>query len=85
MRANVADFEAAGAAVEYHVVDVTAEDALRTLLGDVTARLGRIDGVVHGAGVIEDKRLADKASDSSSGVVEPKSSARCCCKATVDH
>lgn len=72
MRANVADFEAAGAAVEYHVVDVTAEDALRTLLGDVTARLGRIDGVVHGAGVIEDKRLADKASDSWSRVVETK-------------
>ncbi|HMN75225.1 MAG TPA: SDR family NAD(P)-dependent oxidoreductase [Burkholderiaceae bacterium] len=72
MRANVADFEAAGATVEYHVVDVTDEDALRTLLGDVTARLGRIDGVVHGAGVIEDKRLADKSSDSWSRVVETK-------------
>lgn len=72
MRANVADFEAAGATVEYHVVDVTDEDALRTLLGDASARLGRIDGVVHGAGVIEDKLLADKTSDSWSRVVETK-------------
>ncbi len=72
MRANVADFEASGAAVEYHVVDVTDEDALRALLGDVAARHGRIDGVVHGAGVIEDKRLADKASDSWSRVVDTK-------------
>lgn len=72
MRSNIADFEAAGAAVEYHAIDVTDEGALSVLLGDVRARLGRIDGVVHGAGVIEDKRLADKASDSWSRVVETK-------------
>lgn len=72
MRANVADFEAAGAAVEYHAVDVTDEGAIRALLDDVRARHGRLDGVVHGAGVIEDKRLADKASDSWSRVVETK-------------
>lgn len=72
MHANIADFESAGAAVEYHAVDVTDQGALGALLGDVVARRGRIDGVVHGAGVIEDKRLADKASDSWSRVVETK-------------
>jgi acyl transferase domain-containing protein len=72
MRANLADFRAAGAAVEYHAVDVTNEDAIRTLVEDVKHRHGRIDGVVHGAGVIEDKLLADKRSDSWSRVVDTK-------------
>jgi len=72
MRANVADFEGSGAAVEYHAVDVTDEAAIQGLIDGVKARHGRIDGVVHGAGVIEDKRLADKRSDSWSRVVDTK-------------
>ncbi|MCJ0826322.1 SDR family NAD(P)-dependent oxidoreductase [Luteimonas sp. 50] len=72
MRANLADLRAAGAAVEYHAIDVTDEDGVRGLVQDVVARHGRIDGIVHGAGVIEDKLLADKRSDSWSRVVETK-------------
>ncbi|MFY9514304.1 MAG: SDR family NAD(P)-dependent oxidoreductase, partial [Rubrivivax sp.] len=72
MRANVADFRAAGAAVEYHAVDVTDEASIAALLADLQRRHGRVDGVVHGAGVIEDKRLADKRSDSWSRVVDTK-------------
>jgi acyl transferase domain-containing protein/NAD(P)H-dependent flavin oxidoreductase YrpB (nitropropane dioxygenase family)/NADP-dependent 3-hydroxy acid dehydrogenase YdfG len=72
MRANLADFRAAGAAVEYHSVDVTDESAIGALIEDVKRRHGRIDGVVHGAGVIEDKLLVDKQSDSWSRVVETK-------------
>ena len=72
MRANIADFSGAGAAVEYHAIDVTNEASMRSLLEGLYQRHGRIDGVVHGAGVIEDKRLADKASDSWSRVVETK-------------
>ena len=72
LRSNLADFRAAGAEVEYHAVDVTDESAVRTLVESVTQRHGRIDGVVHGAGVIEDKLLADKQSDSWSRVVDTK-------------
>ena len=45
---------------------------MASLFGDLYARHGRIDGVVHGAGVIEDKLLADKTSDSWSRVVDTK-------------
>jgi NAD(P)-dependent dehydrogenase (short-subunit alcohol dehydrogenase family) len=38
--------------------------ALAALIADVTARFGRIDGVIHGAGVIEDKLLRDKTPES---------------------
>ncbi|HRI17212.1 MAG TPA: SDR family NAD(P)-dependent oxidoreductase, partial [Burkholderiaceae bacterium] len=72
MRANIADFRAAGAQVEYRAIDVTDEAAMAGLLGDLYARYGRIDGVVHGAGVIEDKLLAEKPSESWSRVVETK-------------
>ena len=72
LRANLADFRAAGAAVEYHSVDVIDEAALGALIADIRLRYQRIDGVVHGAGVIEDKLLVDKSSDSWSRVVETK-------------
>ncbi len=72
LRANLADFRAAGATVEYHSVDVTSESALGALIADIQSRYRRIDGVVHGAGVIEDKLLVDKPSDSWSRVIETK-------------
>ena len=72
MLANVADLRAAGAEVEYYAIDVTDEDGVQALVEGVARRHGRIDGVVHGAGVIEDKLLADKRSDSWSRVVDTK-------------
>jgi acyl transferase domain-containing protein/NAD(P)-dependent dehydrogenase (short-subunit alcohol dehydrogenase family)/predicted hotdog family 3-hydroxylacyl-ACP dehydratase len=72
MRLNIADLQAGGAHVEYHAVDVVDESGLVALLADLHRRFGRVDGVVHGAGVIEDKLLADKRSDSWSRVVETK-------------
>ena len=72
MRNNIDDFKKRGAAVEYHMVDVTNEDAMRGLLDGLYKKYSRIDGVVHGAGIIEDKLLADKKSDSWSRVVETK-------------
>ena len=72
MRLNLDDLRKRGATVEYSAVDVMDAAALSALLADIRMRFGRIDGVVHGAGVIEDRRLADKQSDSWSRVVETK-------------
>jgi NAD(P)-dependent dehydrogenase (short-subunit alcohol dehydrogenase family) len=72
IRSNIEDFRRRGAGVEYHVVDVTSEAAMSGLIADVEARYGPISGAVHGAGVIEDKLLADKSADSWSRVVETK-------------
>jgi len=71
-RNNIEDFRRRGAIVEYHPVDVTDEPALQTLLVDLRTRLGGVSGVVHGAGIIEDKRVVDKTSESWSRVVETK-------------
>jgi NAD(P)-dependent dehydrogenase (short-subunit alcohol dehydrogenase family) len=72
LRLNIADFRKRGATVEYHAVDVTHEDSLRALVTDVQTRFGAVTGIVHGAGIIEDKLLVDKTSDSWSRVVETK-------------
>ncbi|HFQ89039.1 MAG TPA: SDR family oxidoreductase, partial [Desulfobulbus sp.] len=39
---------------------------------DLYAEFGRIDGVIHGAGIIEDKLLVDKSPDSFARVVATK-------------
>ncbi len=72
MRNNIADFRKRGAKVEYFAVDVTDEDAMKQLLDNIYEKFGTLDGVVHGAGVIEDKLLADKTADSWTRVVETK-------------
>jgi len=42
------------------------------LIEDIYRRHGRIDGVVHGAGVIEDRRLRDKTPESLARVFRTK-------------
>ena len=72
MRGNRADFEQRGAKVEYRSVDVGDDAGMKGLIEDLYAQFGAIHGVLHGAGVIEDKLLVDKASDSWDRVVNTK-------------
>lgn len=72
IRNNLQRMRAAGATVEYHAVDVQDEAALEQLVADVTARYDGIDGVIHGAGVIDDKLLRDKTPESFDSVFGTK-------------
>jgi NAD(P)-dependent dehydrogenase (short-subunit alcohol dehydrogenase family) len=72
IRDNLATMRAAGATVEYFSVDVRDEQALERLIADVRARHGHLDGVLHGAGVIEDKLLRDKTPESFDRVFRTK-------------
>ena len=62
MRASIAMLESFGATVEYVSLDVRSS-AFGELLEDVKERHGRIDGVIHGAGVLDDHFLRDKTAD----------------------
>ncbi len=44
----------AGAEVEYIRCDVTDQACVQRSLADITSRYGRIDGIVHGAGILRD-------------------------------
>ncbi len=72
IRRTLAACEAAGSRVEYHQVDVRNESALSQLLDGVYARHQRLDVVVHGAGIIEDKLIQDKTVESFDRVVQTK-------------
>lgn len=61
-----------GAKVEYHALDVRDAAAVTALVEDIYRRFGRLDGVVHGAGVIEDKKIRDKSPDSFINVFSTK-------------
>ncbi|MEA3274277.1 MAG: SDR family NAD(P)-dependent oxidoreductase [Pseudomonadota bacterium] len=72
IRSNLAAFSAAGATVEYHAVDVTDSESFVALIDDVYDRLGRIDAMIQGAGIIEDKLLLDKTRASFDRVFDTK-------------
>jgi NAD(P)-dependent dehydrogenase (short-subunit alcohol dehydrogenase family) len=72
IRGNLARLREAGATVEYHALDVRDGKAFGQLLEDLHERRGGLDGVIHGAGVIEDKLLADKTPESFDRVFRTK-------------
>ncbi|WP_322042160.1 SDR family NAD(P)-dependent oxidoreductase [Paraburkholderia sp. J67] len=72
IRANLAAMRAAGASIEYHSLDVRDEKSFEQLIDNVYERYGRIDGVLHGAGVISDKLIADKPLDAFEAVFDTK-------------
>src|ERR1039457_997557 len=61
-----------GAKVEYHSVDVRGEEAFGELIDRIYAEHGRLDVVIHGAGIIEDKLIRDKTPESFDRVVHTK-------------
>ena len=57
---NLQRMRDAGVEVDYVPCDVRDVASFGAAIEDVYTRCGRIDGVIHGAGVIEDKLIADK-------------------------
>ncbi|MCX7062682.1 MAG: SDR family NAD(P)-dependent oxidoreductase [Gammaproteobacteria bacterium] len=69
---NIAKLTKAGAVVDYRPCDVRNPALFGALIDEVYATYGRIDAVIHGAGVIEDKRIPDKTPDSFDRVYDTK-------------
>lgn len=72
IRSTLSALDDAGVKVAYHAVDVRDANALCGVVDSVYDRHGRLDGVIHGAGVIEDRLLADKTSESFRRVFNTK-------------
>jgi acyl transferase domain-containing protein/NADP-dependent 3-hydroxy acid dehydrogenase YdfG/acyl carrier protein len=56
-------FKTAGSEARYIAVDIRDRDAVSKALAEVRAIWGPISGVVHGAGVLADKRIAELTPD----------------------
>jgi acyl transferase domain-containing protein/NAD(P)-dependent dehydrogenase (short-subunit alcohol dehydrogenase family) len=72
VRRNLQRLRQAGARVEYVAADVADVEALGSVVAQVVATHGRIDAVIHGAGVIEDKLVRGKSPESFDRVVRTK-------------
>jgi acyl transferase domain-containing protein/NAD(P)H-dependent flavin oxidoreductase YrpB (nitropropane dioxygenase family) len=72
IRSTLAALGRSSAGVEYRRVDVSSAAATAALARDVREFYGRLDGVIHGAGVLEDGRFADKSSESFERVFRTK-------------
>ncbi|MGH9076392.1 MAG: SDR family NAD(P)-dependent oxidoreductase, partial [Acidimicrobiales bacterium] len=86
IRATLAAVEAAGGSARYHALDVRDAPAVSALVDDIGCRHGRLDGIIHGAGVLEDRLASAKTVESFARVYDTKvegarallaSSARC--------
>ncbi|MGE3817845.1 MAG: SDR family NAD(P)-dependent oxidoreductase, partial [Isosphaeraceae bacterium] len=82
-RANLERLRATGASVDYRACDTCDGDAFAKLIEDVTRQYGRIDGVIHGAGVIEDRLIQDKSIESLRRVLRTKTTGALVLAATL--
>ena len=72
IRATLARLRAAGSRAEYFAGDTTAAAGVAATLAQVRAQLGPITVLVHGAGVLADKLIADKTPEDFARVFGPK-------------
>jgi len=61
-----------GSKVAYFAVDVRDADKVKALLDDVRKTLGPISGLVHGAGILEDRLIVDKTAQQFEKVFSTK-------------
>lgn len=72
VRKTLAELARLGTRVHYHACDVSDPDAAAALVGKLYAAHGRIDGLIHGAGIIEDALVHQKSLASARRVYETK-------------
>ncbi|NED15558.1 type I polyketide synthase [Streptomyces sp. SID9124] len=72
VRATLGALEAAGSPVRYVRVDTRDADALAAALRDVRETWGPVTGIVHGAGVLADKRISEKGDEQARLVLSTK-------------
>ncbi len=72
IRATLAALGELAASVRYSAVDVRDPASVMALVDGVYRRHGRLDGIVHGAGVLADRLLADKTTEDFARVWETK-------------
>jgi acyl transferase domain-containing protein/NAD(P)H-dependent flavin oxidoreductase YrpB (nitropropane dioxygenase family)/NAD(P)-dependent dehydrogenase (short-subunit alcohol dehydrogenase family) len=72
IRSNLRTLRDLGARVEYAQIDVRDAEALGSALGRWRVEFGPLVGLIHGAGVIQDKLIRDKTPESFDRVVGTK-------------
>ncbi len=61
-----------GAQVEYHVADVCSSDSVSTLMNHIRQTYGKLNGIIHSAGQLQDGFILNKTPEDFSSVLSPK-------------
>ncbi|GHT66523.1 polyketide synthase [Bacteroidia bacterium] len=69
---SVAKIEQSGAKVTYKSIDITNKDNFKVFLQSVRKEYGKIDAIIHAAGLLQDKLFADKTWESFEKVYQTK-------------
>jgi len=69
---NLDRIRATGAQVEYRNVDIRDAVAVRAVVSEIRAKFGPVRGLVHGAGVLADRRIEDKTREQFQSVYGTK-------------
>ncbi len=72
IRSTLEALEAAGSKVAYRSADVRNRKALEKTLKSVVKELGPVRGVIHGAGVLADRKIEDKQAEQFDAVFDTK-------------
>jgi acyl transferase domain-containing protein/NAD(P)-dependent dehydrogenase (short-subunit alcohol dehydrogenase family)/acyl carrier protein len=70
--ANLKRIDQAGAKVVYRSVDVRDAEAVRAVVDSLRAELGPIRGLIHGAGVLADRKIEDQTDEQFARVYDTK-------------
>ncbi|WP_240687236.1 type I polyketide synthase [Amycolatopsis suaedae] len=85
IRATMDALRETASSVRYHACDVADTAAVHAVIADITARFGRLDGVVHGAGILDDKLMADKTQEAFARVYDTKVGGALALEAALEH
>ncbi|WP_160138586.1 type I polyketide synthase [Chryseobacterium sp. c4a] len=69
---TIRDMEALGNTIIYQSLDLCDEEGLSSLISDIYEKYNRLDGVIHGAGLLEDKLFKQKTTSSFGRVFDTK-------------
>ncbi|MGO3807286.1 MAG: SDR family NAD(P)-dependent oxidoreductase, partial [Sphingobacterium sp.] len=69
---TIRQMEESGNTVIYHSLNLCEEERLSMLIDDIYKEYGRLDGVIHGAGLLEDKLFKHKSPESFKRVFDTK-------------
>jgi acyl transferase domain-containing protein/pimeloyl-ACP methyl ester carboxylesterase/acyl carrier protein len=71
-QAQLQSLETLGARVEYRQVDVTQKEAVLNLIQFIQTVFGKLDGIIHSAGLIHDNFILNKTREEMLKVLAPK-------------
>src|SRR5262249_18401893 len=72
IRENLATMRSAGAQVEYRAIDIRDAAAVGAAIDDARRKYGPVCGLIHGSGVLADKRIEEKTIEQFASVYSTK-------------